>query len=108
MTDLFDYQPPPPAPKYPDAPGHNFRDTSKDAAKSMEPHVSRLAADILGRLRAKSSTAHEIEASSGMRMQTISARIRELTLKGYLEDSGERRPTPSGRNAIVWRVKEGK
>lgn len=94
--DLFDY--------YPHVPGHNSRDTSIAAASSIEPHVSLLAAKVFALIEAKPRTCWEIEQESGLSHQTASARIRELNLKGRVRDSGERRRTGSGRNAIVWMV----
>lgn len=45
---------------------------------------------------------HEIEARTGLKHQTISGNRRHLVERGKLHASDERRPTPSGRNAIVW------
>jgi hypothetical protein len=41
-----------------------------------------------------------------MRHQTCSARIYELHRKQWIHDSGRRRRTRSGRDAIVWAVTE--
>lgn len=49
------------------------------------------------------ATDAEIERGLGMRHQTASARRNELVKLGLVVDSGQRRPTPSGRPAIVWR-----
>lgn len=35
----------------------------------------------------------------------IRSRRNELTLKGYIVDSGKTRPTKSGRQATVWKLK---
>lgn len=102
QNDLFSFQPPA---KYPDAPGYSNFTTSKIAAERIEPHVSHLAGVVLAHVEAAPCTAWEIETRSDMRAQTITARLRELTLIGMIEDSGERRPTYSGRPAIVWKVR---
>lgn len=92
--------------RYPDAPGYSNPTTSKAAAESMEPHVTRLAAMVLERLRkCGPQTCEQVEIGLSLRRSTASARITELRLKGKIEDTGERRPTESGRKAIVWRVK---
>ena len=90
---------------YPNVPGYQPTDTSKAAAKSMEPHVTRIAGFVLERLRMYPQTCEEVEKGLGLRRSTASARITELRLKGKIEDTGERRPTESGRKAIVWRAK---
>jgi predicted ArsR family transcriptional regulator len=105
MGDLFDYAPPPPEPRYPHAPGYSEPDTSKAAAKSMEPHMGRLQAEVLKALKACPRTADELERDLGLRTPTVTARVRELVLLGKVEDSGARRKTRSGRNAKVWRAK---
>lgn len=89
---------------YPDTPGHNNTDTSTAAATSIEPHVTRLAELVMELLRLNSGTCWEVECALKMSHQTASARIRELWLKGRVQDSGRRRKTGSGRNAIVWEV----
>lgn len=92
------------ADRYPNRPGHNFRDTSKAAADSIEPKAGKLAMAILHRLRVMPQTCFEIEQASGLSHQTASARIRELNLKRLIVDSGDRRATGSGRKAIVWKA----
>lgn len=50
------------------------------------------------------ATDDEMEAELGMRHQTVSARRRELVLKGLVRDSGSKRDTRSGRSATVWEI----
>lgn len=85
-------------------------DTSMEAAESIQEHATRLAmrvyhsivlADRIGR------TCWEIETATGLSHQTASARVRELALKKYVVDSGIRRKTGTGRNAVVWVAREG-
>ncbi len=97
--DLFEA-----ADRYPYRPGSNFRDTSIAAARSIEPQLPKLAAQVLALIAAAPRTCFEVETETGLSHQTASARIRELNLKGKIQDSGQRRPTGSGRNAIVWKV----
>lgn len=94
--NLFDYA---------DRAPHSNETTSKEAAKSMKPHTSRLAQRILEQIRLHPSTCEEVEQATGLPHQTVSARIRALVLDGIVENSGDKRPTESGRRAIVWRVK---
>lgn len=82
------------------------RETSREAAEEMKPHASRLALQVLRLIRERrGATCAEIESAMGLAHQTASARIWELAGMGLIEDSGARRPTPSGRRAIVWRIR---
>lgn len=90
--------------RYPNRPGYAPRDTSKAAALAIEPRAPRLAQQILELISRAPHTCFEIETATGLSHQTASARIRELNLKGLITDSGLRRKTGSGRNAIVWRA----
>jgi hypothetical protein len=79
--------------------------TSKEAAAAIEPHMGRLEAEVFDTLKIRGPLAcHEIEHITQLAHTTVSARLRGLALKNRVVDSGERRKTPSGRNAIVWRA----
>ena len=101
---------PPKSPRYPDVPGHaRDSDTSRAAAKSVEPTVNKIRALVLDCIRLNwtmhgGATCEEVELATGLSHQTCSARIRELVLKGLVRDSGERRMNKSGRTATVWRA----
>ena len=86
-----------------------FTNTSKEAAESIRNLVVtwRETVRLLIEKRPEQGlTCDEIEVIANMRHQTASARIRELFLAGKIVDSGERRVTRSGRNAVVWKLKE--
>ena len=85
-------------------------DTSNAAAASLDPdHLGRLARrvyDEISYAAAEGSaglTCDQVEQLLSGSHQTISARVNELRDKGYIVDSGVRRPTRSGRKAAVWR-----
>ena len=95
---------------YPDAPGYSNPTTSKDAAESMKPKASALRLRILAELQVRGSfgaTCDELEQAMNLPHQTVSARLREMALKGAIGDSGQKRATRSGRAAIIWHAKEG-
>lgn len=80
-------------------------DTSQAAAESIAPEASQLREFVFShieRSRGGGMTCDEVEVEAAMSHQTTSARIRELAQKGRIIDSGRRRPTRSGRMAIVW------
>lgn len=79
------------------------RDTSRAAAEAIEPSAGSLRGMVLDLIRYRgNATDDEIESELDLRHQTASARRRELVLGGLIFDSGLRRKTRSGRNAIVW------
>lgn len=84
----------------------NITDTSLAARDSIEEHLNRLETIVLQRIRQAGTgglTTDEIEAATQLSHQTASARVRDLAAKHCrIVDSGVRRPTRSGRKAIVW------
>ena len=52
------------------------------------------------------ATCDELESSLMLSHQTTSARVRDLAKGGRIVDSGKRRRTRTGRQAIVWTVVE--
>jgi hypothetical protein len=82
-------------------------DTSKAAAESVGPWAETLRGRIYVFIAHAPDGAicEEVEDALLVSHQTASARIRELALCEALADSGERRSTRSGRQAIVWRAK---
>ena len=66
--------------------------------------MNRLAQLVCHLAEAGGATCAEVEMASAMTHQTASARIRELALDGRIVESGNTRPTPPGRKAIVWTV----
>jgi len=99
--DLFGYEEPA---RYPARPGFvRDSDTSREAADSVEQHVSELCGRVLAVIgRSDGATCDEVEATLDLRHQTASARIREMFLAGKIRDGCERRLTRSGRRATVW------
>ena len=79
-------------------------DTSKRAAESVKASAKTLRRKIHQLLKRKGdrgATCWEIEQEMGMMHQSASARLRELVIEGNAIDSGYRRKTGSGRNAVV-------
>ena len=92
---------------YPASPGYvRGSDTSRAAARKINP--SSLRGKVLLYVQAcgkAGATCDQCEVAMGGRHQTISARLRELVLMGFVEDTGRRRPTRSGHMAAVYVVK---
>ena len=97
---------------HPTAP-HNGTDTSRDAAASIVDQVNGMCRDVLRAIREAEDglTCDEVEQLLGMKHQTASARIRDLTscqpalLEQRLDEATgkfARRATRSGRTARVY------
>lgn len=79
--------------------------TSEAAADSMTNASGKIRRQVLEHIVAlgpHGATCDEIEDALDLRHQTASARVRELALLSRILDSGRKRPTRSGRNAVVW------
>jgi DNA-binding HxlR family transcriptional regulator len=96
-----------------------LRETEKPRASAIAPPTSHDAAAwaaktqkswhrrILRLLFAKpvnGATVDELERHFQASHQTMSPRVNELVNAGWLEDSGERRETRSGTEAIAWKL----
>lgn len=77
--------------------------TSAESAKAVDHSRSKYRRSILEFIKNRGgATCDEVESDMGLRHQTASCFIRFLTQDGLLRDSAEKRPTRSGRKAIVW------
>ena len=88
-------------------PPHQAAETSREAARQIAGDVNALqrrVLDVLKRFGAFGCTDRELENATGLIGSTLRPRRCELREKGLIRDSGKRRPTPSGRPAIVWVV----
>lgn len=83
------------------------REVSNMAHDSVKPHKGTMASKIVGALFKSPMTDDELEVLLGMSHQSVSAGRRGLVKKGVVEPTGELRPTRSGRQAQVWRIKDG-
>ena len=81
--------------------------TSRDAAEAIVPHLDRLERIVLGVLAdagAAGLTDQEIGSLARLDGNTVRPRRGSLVDLGYVEDSGLKRTTASGRLACVWRI----
>ncbi len=98
------------ADQYPYVPATGPTDTSAEAAIAMEPVTARIQRLVLAAIKAAGSTgltAHELAVTLGMERTTVQPRTSELRKQEFITDSGNRRPNPNGKNAIVWVAQEG-
>ena len=91
--------------RYPDAPGHRNVDTSIDAADALAPdlgRLQRLAETTIRDAGDAGLTADELAARLKLQRWSIQPRTTELSRKGFIRDSGQRRQNITGKRAIVW------
>ena len=78
--------------------------TSREAALRAYPRTGTQRHRIWSLMTSHDGlTADEVNERTGISPNTINPTIRGLVLDGWLEDSGERRMTRAGNEAIVWR-----
>jgi hypothetical protein len=81
------------------------RTTSFASAAAIVPRKRTLRGQVLGFIHSQGfagATDYEIETALKMLGNTVRPRRRELEQMGIVLDSGKRRPTQTGRDAIVW------
>lgn len=88
------------------APFQAHSGTSREAASVIKGKTARLRELVLEELRRTPSTDEELANALTLSGNTCRPRRVELVELGLVEDSGNRRKTTAGRNAVVWRVKE--
>lgn len=81
-------------------------DTERAAAYEVLPRSGSQRERVLHFVSANPAGVTDFEIADGTGLEASSVRPRrgELVEGGWLEDSGERRLSPSGHPAIVWRV----
>jgi hypothetical protein len=81
-------------------------ETSIAALESLDPEVkSRRERQILEYIEAAGgATGWEIATALSLLHQSTSPAITKLQRQGRIVDTGERRPTGTGRMAIVWAI----
>lgn len=97
LFDLFDEGPEPPFVK--------GSGTSKEAAATIKPSATVLRAKVGAHIESMGdhgATDEETQKALTMNPNTQRPRRVELVEQGAVIDSGFKRPTVSGRNAVVW------
>ena len=82
-----------------------IRGTSYGAARGIRGRSGALRARVFHYVLLRGeegATLEEMELSLAIAGNTVRPRRVELEERGFIEDSGRRRPTCSGKSAIVW------
>lgn len=77
--------------------------TSRDAAESMRGKTARIRDVVFETLRNRPMTDEELINEIGISQNTVRPRRVELAQRGLIAEVGKR-PTSSGRMAVVWGV----
>jgi len=86
--------------------GREHPETSHAAAARVLPNTGTQRAKVLDFIRARypdGATDDEMQEGLGLRHQSQTPRRNELARDGWIEDSGVKRSTGTGADAIVWR-----
>lgn len=89
----------------PDKPPHNATATSRKAAESMKHRRETQQERIVEFLRARGprgATREELEINLKINGNSLRPRMKELEQQGVVKNSGNKRPTLSGRDAEVF------
>lgn len=93
-----------------DAPYVKHSETSKAAAREIEPTLNELQRKVRDFFIFRGdhgATDEEIQLTLEMNPSTERPRRRELQVRGIVFDSGIKRKTKSGRAAVVWKIEQG-
>ena len=83
----------------------NYTSTSKKALSSVKPKIKTKREQVYDLLKVNPLTNYEIADELEMPLSSVTARCRELQILDLVEDSGYKRKTKYGKDAIVWQKK---
>lgn len=88
---------------YPNHPGWQKTDTSRDAAEAAALRCVEIRDKVLTLLKAHALTTAQIAKRLRLRYETVQPRTSELRAMGLIRDTGRRGPSRDpNRTAIVW------
>ena len=83
----------------------NYTSTSKQALASVKPKIKTKREQVYDLIKLNPLTNYQIADELEIPLSSVCGRVRELQILNLVEDSGLRRETKYGKQAIVWRVK---
>ena len=86
----------------------NYTKTSKEALASVKPKIKTKREKVYDLIKLNPLTNYEIADELEMPLSSVTARCRELQILDLVEDSGYKRKTKYGKDAIVWQSKKKK
>ena len=83
----------------------NYTKTSQEALATIKPKIKTKREEVYEFIKFQASTNYEISDELDMPLSSVCGRVRELQVLNLVEDSGEKRKTKYGKQAIVWQSK---
>jgi len=80
----------------------NYTKTSQEALAIIKPKIKTKREQVYDLIKLNALTNYEISDELDMPLSSVCARVRELQILNLVEDSGLRRETKYGKQAIVW------
>ena len=84
----------------------NYTKTSQDALATIKPKIKTKREEVYEFIKFQASTNYEIADELDMPLSSVCGRCRELQELNLVVDSGLRRETKYGKQAIVWQRKK--
>ena len=84
----------------------NYTKTSQEALATIKPKIKTKREQVYDLIKLNALTNYEISDELDMPLSSVTARCRELQALNLVEDSGTRRKTKYGKQAIVWQRKK--
>jgi predicted transcriptional regulator len=84
----------------------NYTKTSQDALATIKPKIKTKREQVYDLLKVNSLTNYEIADELEIPLSSVCARCHELQELNLVVDSGLRRETKYGKQAIVWERKK--
>ena len=83
----------------------NYTKTSQEALATIKPKIKTKREEVYEFIKFQASTNYEIADELDMPLSSVCGRVRELQVLDLVIDSGLRRKTKYGKQAIVWQSK---
>jgi len=83
----------------------NYTKTSQEALATIKPKIKTKREQVYDLIKLNSLTNYEISDELDMPLSSVCGRVRELQVLDLVIDSGLRRKTKYGKQAIVWQKK---
>lgn len=83
---------------------HTMRQTSLDAAASVPPTIEERVLRAIQDAGDQGATDYELTMTTGVKNLSVGACRNKLMRQGKVVETDGRRPTDTGRMAIVWKA----
>ena len=84
----------------------NYTKTSQEALATIKPKIKTKREQVYDLIKLNALTNYEISDELDMPLSSVCGRVRELQVLDLVIDSGLRRKTKDGKQAIVWQRKK--